>query len=85
MAINPAGRFPSLPVPIGQGRLPAQTGGGIEETGIRRPAGTDAQAELLAETIDDRPGGHAPRPGQITPLDRLDPNAPRGTIIDILV
>jgi hypothetical protein len=91
MAIDPTGRFPLLPVPLNQQRPVGPTptnDGAVDPTRVQN-RGRPAEAELLSETPQDdarRRAGNAERPqaaGQIP--ENPNPNAPRGSIIDIEV
>jgi len=92
MAIDPTGRFPQLPVPFGQPRTPAtaQTPRDVTPDVTIENRGRPARAELQPDVQN------APDQGQANPqqqqqrqgvptLSNIDPNAPRGSIIDIIV
>lgn len=91
MAIDPTGRFPQLPVPLIQQRPagPTPTNDGASDPARVQNRGQPAEAELLGETDRDdarRRSANTARPqgvGQIP--DTPNPNAPRGSIIDIEV
>jgi len=91
MAIDPTGRFPLLPVPLIQQRPtgPTPTNDGVADPTRVQHRGQPAEAELLSETPQDdsrRRSANTARPqttGQIP--ENPNPNAPRGSIIDIEV
>jgi hypothetical protein len=91
MAIDPAGRFPLLPAPLNQQRPvgPTSTGAGAADPSRVENRGRPAQAELLNETPEEdsrRRQTNTPNrqaSGQIPASP--NPNAPRGSIIDIEV
>jgi hypothetical protein len=92
MAIDPTGRFPQLPVPLGQPRAAvgavtpranqATDASTVQNRG--RPAKAELQADLISKDQARQTGADRPRPtGQA--LATPGPNAPRGSILDILV
>lgn len=91
MAIDPTSPFSQLPVPLLQQRPngPTPTGDGAADPTRVQNRGRPAQAELLNETPEEdsrRRQANAQRqqqPGRVPTT--LDPNAPRGSIIDIEV
>lgn len=92
MAIDPTGRFPQLPVPLGQSRAQAGTvaprAEQSPETSKVQNRGRPAQAELQADLITDqqpRQAGPGTRGSTGQVLATPDPNTPRGSILDIIV
>ncbi|MDA0342470.1 MAG: hypothetical protein O3B74_12835 [Proteobacteria bacterium] len=93
MAIDPTGRFPQLPVPFIQQRptsvAPASAANGASESSTIQNRGRPAQAELQADIPEDNPqrrqAGAQRQPQTGQSLAAFDPNAPRGSIIDIEV
>ena len=91
MAIDPAGRFPLLPVPLLQQRPvgPTPTGGGSGDPARVQNRGRPAEAELLNEAPEEdarRRQANARRQQATGQLPASpNPNAPRGSIIDIEV
>jgi hypothetical protein len=91
MAIDPAGRLPQLPVPLLQQRPvgPVPTGDGAADTTRVQNRGRPAEAELLGETTDEdsrRRQANAQREQASNQIPaNPNPNAPRGSIIDIEV
>ena len=91
MAIDPTGRFPQLPVPLIQQRPPGPTptnDGAADPTRVQN-RGRPAEAELLGETAGDdarRRQANAPGTQAVGRIPEIpNPNAPRGSIIDIEV
>ncbi|MBL6600434.1 MAG: hypothetical protein ISP41_16230 [Alphaproteobacteria bacterium] len=91
MAIDPTGRFPQLPVPLIQQRPagPTPTNDGAADPTRVQNRGQPAEAELLSETSGDqtrRRQANAPGAQAATRIpENPNPNAPRGSIIDIEV
>ena len=92
MAIDPTGRFPQLPIPLGQpraavGAVTPRTDQTADTSTVQnrgRPAQAELQADLISKDQARQTGADRPQPtGQA--LATLDPNAPRGSILDILV
>jgi hypothetical protein len=91
MAIDPTGRFPQLPAPLLLQRPagPTPTGDGAADPARVQNRGRPAEAELLSEAPEEEAqrrrantqGQQAAGQVPATP----NPNAPRGSIIDIEV
>jgi hypothetical protein len=91
MAIDPTGRFPQLPVPL-QGQrpvVPTPTNDGAADTARVQNRGRPAEAELLTSSPEDdrrrRQADPQTRQTGFQIPENPNPNAPRGSIIDIEV
>ncbi len=91
MAIDPTGRFPQLPVPL-QGQrtvVPAPNNDGAADPTRVQNRGRPAEAELLNTSAEDdarrRQAGGQTRQSDLRIPENPNPNAPRGSIIDIEV
>lgn len=88
MAIGPTGASPLFPVPQGQGGsvAPSRLARGLQEAfGFRsRDASPRAGEAAVAEPIDDADRRQFNLEQAAEQIRLLNPNAPRGSIVDIL-
>lgn len=88
MAIDPTSSFPLVPFSPNQGRLqPTEQNDGRVGERSRGSRAVERQAtELRAETVDDRARGTLrPVGASAVRLQEVPSNAPRGSILDIVV
>ena len=87
MAVGPTGSQPFLPTPSGAGNQVARLARGLQEAlWFQDRRGPAFEAVLRAEPLDD-PTDRRQFHRELTADDvrRLNPNVPRGTILDITV
>lgn len=88
MAIGPTGSSPLIPVPQGQGGSVATSrlAQGLQEAfGFRsRNAAQQSLEDAVAEPLDDVERRQFNLEQAADEIRRLNPNAPRGSIIDIV-
>lgn len=87
MAIGPTGAFPLTPAPQGQGgaAAPSRLARGLQEAfNFRsRDAGPRAGDPAIAEPLDDTDRRQFNLEQAAEQIRQLNPNAPRGSIVDI--
>lgn len=87
MAVGPTGSQPFLPAPSGAGNQVARLARGLQEAfGFQERRAPGFDAVLKAESLDDPTDRRQLRREQAADdVRRLNPNAPRGSILDITV
>ncbi|GHD61516.1 hypothetical protein GCM10017083_48950 [Thalassobaculum fulvum] len=88
MAIGPTGSSPLVPAPQGQGGpvAPSRLAQGLQEAfGFRsRNASRGSGEAVVAEPLDDAERRQFNLEQAAEEIRRLNPNAPRGSIVDIV-
>ncbi len=88
MAIGPTGSSPLIPTPQGQGGpvAPSRLAQGLQEAfGFRsRNAAQGSGEAAVAEPLDDAERRQFNLEQAAEEIRRLNPNAPRGSIVDIV-
>jgi hypothetical protein len=89
MAIDLTGRFPTVPLLLHRPTGPTSTANGATEPASEQNRGRPAEAELISEAPEEEAGRRRANTqsqqvvGQVPATP--NPNAPRGSIIDIEV
>ncbi|WP_420405384.1 hypothetical protein [Nisaea sp.] len=86
MALGPINNFPLVPVPTGERQTPAQPN--EVDGGARRARGPDPANSRFAEELrgsDPRADQQNPQRQNPIPLEEVNADLPRGSILDITV